>query len=67
MSYRAQELLAQLRAAEADRDKWEEWHGIVMAARDELQGELEAAAKAWFDWDQTTLDHILGPYRKDEA
>lgn len=33
----------------------------------QLRSELEAAAKAWFEWDQQALDAILGPYRKDES
>lgn len=38
----------------------------AMAARDELQRELEAAAKAWFEggW-SSSLDAVLGPYRKE--
>lgn len=32
-----------------------------------FDAKLEAAAKAWFDWDQQALDSILGPYRKDES
>lgn len=33
----------------------------------QLRGELEAAAEAWFEWDQQALDAILGPYRKEES
>ena len=27
---------------------------------------LEAVAKAWFDWDQSTLDALLHDYRTDD-
>ena len=31
-----------------------------------LLDHLEAIATAWFEWDQSALDHLLCPYRKDE-